>query len=479
MRASNNQEPWGLKWRSSTYFIVATMAVAMLTDMYLYGFLVPILPFVLEHRLGLDVALTQRISTALLSQTALVMVVASPLIGSHADRSGAKRGWLLFGLAGALLGSLIIAVATSAVFTLFTGRLIQSVASTGLWVVGFATLADNVPADQLGKMYGFVTVAIGVGTSGGPLVAGVLFDIGGYWVAWSSVLFIIVFDVILRCLMLERSRHTEPVCDREQNPETEVLLPRSHDAEQVSSPEKTGIQFYLCMCKNGRFVGGVVSYFCYAVLTASFDTTLPLHVRDAFHWGSLPAGLLFAAFQGPAVFFSVPVGWLKDRVGTRYPTTIGFALLVPLMWLIGVPGDERFPWACQENVGWIIYSAAVTGIGIVICLLNGVGMMEATQAVDEIQAENPGIFGPNGGYSRAISVSSISWTSGMFVGPIVAGYGTEQIGYYGMNCVLGMAPCLISSSSTLMQTFMRPAGMCGLCSFTAFWNLKSSVPQRS
>lgn len=81
--------------------------------MYLYGFLVPILPFVLEHRLGLDVSLTQRVSTALLSQTALVMVVASPLIGAHADRSGAKRAWLLFGLAGALLGSLILAMATS------------------------------------------------------------------------------------------------------------------------------------------------------------------------------------------------------------------------------------------------------------------------------------------------------------------------------------------------------------------------------
>lgn len=81
--------------------------------MYLYGFLVPLLPYVLEHRLGLDVSLTQRVSTALLSQSALVMVVASPLIGSYADRSGAKRGWLLWGLAGALLSSLMIALATS------------------------------------------------------------------------------------------------------------------------------------------------------------------------------------------------------------------------------------------------------------------------------------------------------------------------------------------------------------------------------
>jgi MFS family permease len=58
-------------------------------------------------------------------------------------------------------------------------------------------------------------------------------------------------------------------------------------------------------------------------------------------------------------------------------------------------------------------------------------------AVDEIQGENPGIFGRNGGYSRAISVVSMSWTLGMFIGPILSGYGTEHIGYYGINCALG------------------------------------------
>lgn len=81
--------------------------------MYLYGFLVPLLPYTLEHRLGLDESLTQRISTAFLSESALISFVVSPFIGSHADRSGAKREWLLGGLAGALLGSLIIALATS------------------------------------------------------------------------------------------------------------------------------------------------------------------------------------------------------------------------------------------------------------------------------------------------------------------------------------------------------------------------------
>jgi MFS family permease len=272
------------------------------------------------------------------------------------------------------------------VLMLFAGRLVQSIASTSVWVVGFATLADSVPTNEMGKMYGFVTVAIAVGTSGGPLVAGMLFDLGGYWVAWSSVLLVVIFDVILRCLMIEPLRSDESIHAKphEEDTERDALLPSAIQSDeeedgQILECEKTGVHFYLCLFTNGRFLGGVFSYLCFAILTASFDATLPLHVRDVFGWGSMPSGLLFAVFQGPGVFLSVPVGWLKDRVGTRHPTTIGFALLVPLLWLIGIPGDERFPWASQGQVGPIIYSAAVCGAGVVICLLNGVGMMEATR----------------------------------------------------------------------------------------------------
>ncbi|KAJ5325296.1 uncharacterized protein N7506_008398, partial [Penicillium brevicompactum] len=407
-----HDEPWGAQWRSSMYFVVATMAVALLTDMYLYGFLVPLLPYVLEHRLGLDEALTQRFSTALLSQNALIMVVASPFIGSHADRSGAKRAWLLSGLGGALLGSLVIALATS-VFTLFAGRLIQSFASTSVWVVGFSTLADHVPANQIGRMYGFVTVAVAIGTSAGPLVSGVLFDLGGYWVAWSSVLFIVIVDVIMRCLMIDntaRDRAAHIKSDEEES-ERQTLLSPSTDSEeeQTSRTEKTGIHFYKTLLSNGRFIGGIACYLCFAILTASFDATLPLHRAHRLAEGS--SGYTIPDHDWLCAARTFVVG---DRD----------------------PGDERFPWASAGKFGPTMYSVAVCGAGVVICLLNGVGMMEATQAVDEIQGRSPGIFGRNGGYSRAISLVSMSWTAGMFIGPILAGYGVEQIGYYGMNCVL-------------------------------------------
>lgn len=54
-----------------------------------------------------------------------------------------------------------------------------------------------------------------------------------------------------------------------------------------------------------------------------------------------------------------------------------------------------------------------------------------------MELESPGIFGPQGGHSRAVLISRMSWTLGAFVGPILSGFLTETAGYYEMNCALG------------------------------------------
>lgn len=81
--------------------------------MFLYTFIVPILPYMSETRLGLDASYTQNMSFALLSETAIVTIVLSPIVGHYADQSNSKRTWLLYSLVVALLGSFAVAAATS------------------------------------------------------------------------------------------------------------------------------------------------------------------------------------------------------------------------------------------------------------------------------------------------------------------------------------------------------------------------------
>lgn len=253
--------------------------------------------------------------------------------------------------------------------------------------------------------------------------------------------------------------------DSEDAPFLETADPISNAS---ITKEKTGVQFYLVIFRHRRLVCAVVTYFVMAMLVSSFDTTLPLHVRAVFDWGSKPAGLLFMAFQGPSIMLTPIFGWIKDRIGSRVPVTIGFLSLVPLMWLVGIPGDDKFPWANEDDRGPVLYSVAVTMVGIMSALLNGTGTMETarmylftpishkspppssllihelihgTVAVDEIQLNHPGVFGPNGGYSRALAIASMGWSIGAFVGPVLSGTVTDKIGYYEMNFILGELGC--------------------------------------
>lgn len=83
--------------------------------------------------------------------------------------------------------------------------------------------------------------------------------------------------------------------------------------------------------------------------------------------------------SGPSVVLAPVMGWWKDRIGTRIPVTMGFLGLVPLLWLVGVPGDDRFSWANQGHRGEVIYAVTVTAIGIMTTFLSGAGTMEATR----------------------------------------------------------------------------------------------------
>lgn len=76
--------------------------------MFLHQFLVSILPSILEDRVNLDSALLQRVSVALLAQTALISFLVTPIIGRLANYLHA-RTWLLLGLIGQLGGSVLIA----------------------------------------------------------------------------------------------------------------------------------------------------------------------------------------------------------------------------------------------------------------------------------------------------------------------------------------------------------------------------------
>jgi hypothetical protein len=103
-----SERPDGLQWRSNTFvryvphsyaqdqeaaasanvskFILATIGIALFTDLFLYGLLVPVLPFLLEDRIGIPDSQIQSYTSGLLAAYAGSSVLTSPIAGVIADR---------------------------------------------------------------------------------------------------------------------------------------------------------------------------------------------------------------------------------------------------------------------------------------------------------------------------------------------------------------------------------------------------------
>ncbi len=74
---SKRAVPKGLRWRASTPFIITTVAVGMFTDLFLYGLVVPVLPFMLKERVHIPHGKIQSYVSGLLAAYAGASVVVS------------------------------------------------------------------------------------------------------------------------------------------------------------------------------------------------------------------------------------------------------------------------------------------------------------------------------------------------------------------------------------------------------------------
>lgn len=69
-----------------------------------------------------------------------------------------------------------------------------------------ASLADNIGSEHMGKIAGLTSALTAAGTCAGPVMAGFLFGLGGYWTAWSGAIAFLVADIIMRLLMMENPK---------------------------------------------------------------------------------------------------------------------------------------------------------------------------------------------------------------------------------------------------------------------------------
>ncbi|EAU35708.1 predicted protein [Aspergillus terreus NIH2624] len=359
----------GASWRSSRYFVIGTMCIALFAELFLYGFIVPILGYMFEQRLHRAPSETQNLTSAILAVHGYASVLAGPLIGHFADKAPTRKTPLVLSLAGCIAGTVLVACARS-LPALFLGRVLQSIAGAVVWIVGLATVADAVPRDRLGTAMGVVMTFANAGTISGPMVSGLLLEWAGYWATWSVPLVVLGVDIVLRMLMVERVAPSPPATP---SAETTALLDPPPPETEAAGPN-----FWTTILRHRRVAVALAAQVTNVSVSVSFHATLPLHVRAAFGWSPVLVGAAFTCLTVPGLVISPFAGWLRDRVGVRVPTTVAFVLQGVVLVLLGAAGNERVPGLGGVRAGPALYTAALVGFGIVRPFSSGVASIEVT-----------------------------------------------------------------------------------------------------
>ena len=156
MNMDYSRKPLLFEFRSHTLFIITTVGIGLFTDLFLYGLVVPVLPFVLVDRVHLPQEQVQAHVSALLAAYAAASVVLSPFAGALADKTSSRQMPFLAGLSTLMVATILLFAGTT-VPALTIARIFQGASSAFVWTIGLALCIDTVGPENLGKTIGSVS----------------------------------------------------------------------------------------------------------------------------------------------------------------------------------------------------------------------------------------------------------------------------------------------------------------------------------
>ncbi|KAL8697519.1 MAG: hypothetical protein Q9201_007085 [Fulgogasparrea decipioides] len=459
-------KPFGLAWRSSTLFIVSTVGIGLFTDLFLYGLVVPILPFILADRVDLPQDKIQSHVSALLAAYAGASVLFSPPAGIIADRVSTRRAPFLIGLVALLAATLMLFLGQSvAVLTL--ARILQGTSAAVVWTIGLALVLDTVGPENLGKTIGSIFGFISIGELAAPVLGGVVYKKAGYAGVFGIGFGILAVDFIMRLLLIEKKsaaqweaasdesqdnagEQDENAAPEDADEEEPLLRKKQEDDYKVPEGQNKAIKsFPILYClKDPRLLTALLLAFNQATLLATFDATIPTEAQELFGFDSLKAGLLFIALVLPYLLLGPVAGWLVDRFGPKPAAVLGFGYLVPVLILLRLAR----PGGTSQIV---IYCALLTFCGIGLAVIGSPSVVEASYVVQRYDKANPEFFGDQGPYAQLYGINSMVFSAGLTLGPLISGGLKDSIGYGNMNVVVAML-CLVTALLSVVYIGGKP-----------------------
>jgi DHA1 family tetracycline resistance protein-like MFS transporter len=379
--------------------------VTLLIDTIGFGIIIPVMPNLIQELTSGTLSEAASYSGWLISSYAIVQFFCAPIVGGLSDRFG-RRPVLLAALFGFAVDYTFLAFAPS-IGWLFVGRLVAGIMGAS-FTTAAAYIGDISTSENRAQNFGMIGAAFGLGFIIGPLMGGLLGDLGTrvpFMAAGGLTLvnFLYGYFVLPESLKPENRRKFE---------------------WKRANPVGTLVSLFKYKTVAGLFIAvGLLYLAAHAV-----QSNWAFFTIERFNWTTAQIGIsltvvgvVTAAVQGYLIRLLIP------KLGTRRSVYIGLALYTTGLLL--------FAFATQ---GWMMYAFTV------IYCFGGI-------AGPALQGLMSGIVPPNaqgelqGGFTSMMAMTAIVGPPLMnglfayFTGPEAPEY------FPGSAMLLGAVLCLAST----------------------------------
>jgi len=437
------KKPAYLSIRSSKTFILSTVALASFSDTFLYSIVTPVFPTSLHERAHVAIADVQMWLSILLSIYGGALLIGAPITGIILDNVQSRRTPFLWGILVLAAATALLCVGTSLPL-LIVGRIVSGAAAAIVWTGSAAMITANIEEESIGTALGIVALALNMGSLVGPILGGVVFERAGYYAVFGMAFGVLGADAVLRVLVIEKSDAAKwisadsvPISGR-QNSDVELNAPwipidavvETQVDQEVTPPKQ--LPKTLRLLSSYRILITVGGSFVMSCLLAAFETVLPLFVEREFGFTSTGAGLIFLPLVIPSLCDPL-IGHICDKRPklTRYIAAGGFIGALPplvLLRLVKHGGTEQVVLLC----------ALLAIIGLCVTITSAPLMFEVNLGVLEVEKQDPMILGKKNASVQGYGLFVCAFAGGSIVGPLLAGYLKDGIGWGAMAWCLGL-----------------------------------------
>ncbi|KAK8131362.1 MFS general substrate transporter [Apiospora sp. TS-2023a] len=409
--------------------------------------LIPVFPDVLRDRCSVPEEKVQLFMSVAVGLSGAGNLAGAFAFGYMADHVRNRRTSLLLGLA-VFIGATAMMWAARHIAMMCIGRFLQGLASAAVWSVGLALLVDTVGKSQVPVAMGYVNIGFSCGTVTGPIVGGLVYSFGGFNATMGVAVGLLALDVVLRLLLVEKkdmlvvtnALATQIDGNEPADPAPDIFTPllgeRStssvdSDEEITEVEDEVAPEFaFETLVKSRRLLVNLTCALIQAVTMSAFEVTLPIHLRETFGFDTLITALVFVPLMVPALVSPI-FGLLCERIGNRPVAAAGYVICGVMLILLRL---------CNRNdtLHEVATFADLSCIGVAMCMIMTPVLSDIFDSVEDLEAERQGRFGPYGAYAQAYGLFEFSYSGGVLIGPLLAGWLKTQYAWSGLTLVLGI-----------------------------------------